>query len=278
MLIRIDRDEHGCSSAEEVAPSNSCFWHRRYRLNPEERKDNKLDPAEFLLGLYGLDEPEGFEDNRETFEDLLEKDLENGFVVRKVYMYDHGGITISMAPFRCPWDSGMVGIVWFDRDNLWAHLSEEERAALPEGKEFPEQYVELAEEMMRLWVKHFDAYLRGEEYFFTLQNGEEEDSCYGFICAEYPDTVEGIEASGMSDHWPSDWKERARVIYVPSNTVVLEGPPKDLYVTEGEIPDPEGDDLEGWFVMCNQEVLAWYPRERDAIDHLARVKKEECLR
>ena len=274
MLIRIDLDKYACSSPEEEAPSNSCFWHNLYRLNPEEHKNNKRDPAGFLLDLYGLEEPEDFEDCREAFEELLEKDLENGFVIRKVYMYDHSGITISMAPFRCPWDSGMVGIVWFDRDTLRGYLFEEERAALTEGKEFPERYVKLAEEKMELWVKYYDAYLRGEEYFFTLEDGDDEESCHGFICTEYPDTVEGIEASGMPDHWPDDWKERARVIYVPSDTVVLEGLPKDLYVTELKI-SALGEGLEGWAVMSNQDVLAWYTEEHNAASHLARIKKKE---
>lgn len=282
MLIRIDRDMHGCcSSSEEEAPSNSCFWHHRYQLNPEERKNNKLSPAEFLLDLYGLEEPEDFEDCREAFEELLEKDLENGFVVRKVYMYDHSGITISMSTFACRWDSSTIGIIWFPREDLQYYLSEEERDELPEGKEFPVEYVGLAVEKMQSQVKCYDAYLRGEEYFFTLDDGDDEDSCHGFICPECPDTVEGIEASGMPDHWPNDWKERARVVYVPTETVILEGPPEDLFLKDIEISvlgPKDSKELSGYAVMRNDTVLSWHSREADAEAELRRLKKKRYLK
>jgi hypothetical protein len=35
-----------------------------------------------------------------------------------IYMYNHGGITISYKPFSCPWDSGQVGWIFMNKDQV----------------------------------------------------------------------------------------------------------------------------------------------------------------
>lgn len=37
---------------------------------------------------------------------------------RPVYMYSHGGSTVSLSPFDCPFDSGVVGWIWTNSDRL----------------------------------------------------------------------------------------------------------------------------------------------------------------
>lgn len=44
--------------------------------------------------------------------DSLEK---QGYWIKPVYMYEHGGITFSLSPFNCSWDSGMVGYIYVDQ-------------------------------------------------------------------------------------------------------------------------------------------------------------------
>jgi hypothetical protein len=34
------------------------------------------------------------------------------YVILPLYLYDHGGITMSIGPFSCPWDSGQVGWIY----------------------------------------------------------------------------------------------------------------------------------------------------------------------
>jgi hypothetical protein len=41
-----------------------------------------------------------------------------GLVILPLYLYDHGGITISCSPFSCPWDSGQVGWIYADYDMI----------------------------------------------------------------------------------------------------------------------------------------------------------------
>ena len=35
-----------------------------------------------------------------------------------IYMYDHSGITISYKPFSCPFDSGQVGWIFMNKDQV----------------------------------------------------------------------------------------------------------------------------------------------------------------
>ena len=67
--------------------------HRRYR--PEKEFDDHFDIDKVFEGHIG--------NFRESF--LKE------YIALPVYLYDHGGITISTSPFSCPWDSGFFGII-----------------------------------------------------------------------------------------------------------------------------------------------------------------------
>ena len=61
--------------------------HRRYR--PEKEFDDHFDIDKVFEGHIG--------NFRESF--LKE------YIALPVYLYDHGGITISTSPFSCPWDT-----------------------------------------------------------------------------------------------------------------------------------------------------------------------------
>ena len=47
-----------------------------------------------------------------TPEDFLEYAEEDGGNIFELYMYDHSGIVLSLAPFSDPWDSGQVGFAY----------------------------------------------------------------------------------------------------------------------------------------------------------------------
>lgn len=128
--------------------------------------------------------------NSEEFKDLWDQMVEdsdfndlydlvensNKIVIAPVYAYEHGGMTISLAPFSCPWDSGQIG---------WAYTFIDDYADCP-GEEIEKYMDEL--------VKAYDMYLRGDVFaVITLQKKKcdccghteynEEDSCYGIYAA-----------------------------------------------------------------------------------------------
>jgi len=111
-----------------------------------------------------------------------------GFTILPLYLYDHGGITISTGAFNCPWDSGQVGYIY---------LSDEDARREFGWKCITAKRREYLRELLRNEVDTYDNYLRGAVYSFELldEDGEWIDSCSGF----YGDDP---ESNGMADHLP----------------------------------------------------------------------------
>jgi len=77
-----------------------------------------------------------------------------------LYLYDHSGLTISMKPFSCQWDSGQIGWIYIEKSD---ECQTEKQAII-----FCESE-----------VKEYDAFLRGEVYGYDIPSIGE--SCWGFI-------------------------------------------------------------------------------------------------
>ena len=90
--------------------------------------------------------------------------------IQPLFMYDHSGVALSSSPFSCPWDSGQVGIIALKRSE-WA----------PEA----------TEEQLSNWAasvaSEYGQWMNGECYGYILRDseGNEIDSCWGFIGFEY---------------------------------------------------------------------------------------------
>jgi hypothetical protein len=95
-----------------------------------------------------------------------------------LYLYDHGGITMSTSPFSCPWDSGQVGWIYASPDAIRKNFN---------AKRISKHMREKVKQILKDEVKEYDRYLRGEAYGYTVQSpdGEEVDACWGFNDIEY---------------------------------------------------------------------------------------------
>lgn len=135
-----------------------ALFHRRYSLP----NDDKIS----------------MEEAKEIFED-------DAYISRRVYGYDHGGLTINMQGFHCPWDSGQLGIIYISKAD---YLRE-----YPDAN-FDEACLQKIYEHMLAEVETYDQYLLGDVWGFeaTYDDGSE-DSCWGFYGSD-PKT------NGMADH------------------------------------------------------------------------------
>lgn len=91
--------------------------------------------------------------------------LENHCEWKNLWLYDHGGLTISTGhgyPYNDRWDSGQVG---------WIVISREEFSA---WKDDPNWRMR-ADEIIDGDVKIYDQYLRGEVYSYTLYEDQSDD-------------------------------------------------------------------------------------------------------
>lgn len=143
-------------------------------MSAKATREQKIEYGKKLMDFDGLwDEMVEYT----VFEDLYDLVIESkNIVIAPVYAYEHGGITISLAPFSCPWDSGQIG---------WAYAFKDDYADCPE-EDIKRYLYEL--------VKLYDMYLQGEVFaVIILQKKKcdccghteynEEDSCYGIYAA-----------------------------------------------------------------------------------------------
>lgn len=84
-------------------------------------------------------------------------------VVLPLYLYDHGGITISTSSFGCRWDSGQVGFIMAPKADVAEWYGDLSPASIERARKALEQE-----------VKEYDRYLRGEAYIVTVHNAEGE--------------------------------------------------------------------------------------------------------
>lgn len=104
--------------------------------------------------------------------------VEKHAVILPLYLYDHSGITISTAPFGCPWDSGQVGYIYASLDDMRREFS---------CKRVTAKHRAQAEKQLRQEVETYDQYLTGDVYGYVVtdENGDETDSCWGMFGLDY---------------------------------------------------------------------------------------------
>lgn len=96
-----------------------------------------------------------------------------GDIVLPLYLYDHSGITVSLSPFSCPWDSGQVGFVVIRREKMLKEFS---------AKIFSKSLKNKALKIAQGEAQTYDQFLRGEVYGYKID--EDGDSCWGFYGQE----------------------------------------------------------------------------------------------
>ena len=131
--------------------------------------------------------------SRESIREAEAEARRNGDKILPLYMYDHSGITISLSPFSCRWDSGQVGVVIIPRKTLLTEFSR---------KRMSQALWENGMRSAKAEVANLDQYIRGDVYGYVISEmdgedvGEEVDSCWGF----YGETKEVMqEAKAVVD-------------------------------------------------------------------------------
>lgn len=107
-------------------------------------------------------------------------------VLLPLYLYDHGGITMNTGGFSCPWDSGQVGWIFADGNAIRKEYGNTTRKS-----------VATATNVLEGEVSVYDDFIRGNCWYFRLyENGEEVDSCGGFLG--------DVEKCGLDDCLPDE--------------------------------------------------------------------------
>ena len=179
--VRVYYDPDPISPREHDNLTTIATWHRHYALGDVQPR---INPDEYLRDL--LADLSVVYDADAGLLDLMSAFRRAGGIVQPLWLFDHSGITISLAPFSCPWDSGQVGLVTV--------LPSEIDDAFGDGTE---DKIERAMACLQDEVDTYDTFLRGAVYGFEVvsewidehgkvMDTEHIDSCWGFIDADRP--------------------------------------------------------------------------------------------
>lgn len=84
---------------------------------------------------------------------------QNMALLLPLYIYDHGGIGLSLKPYHDPWDSGQVGWVYVTREKLRKEYN---------VSRVTKKIIEMAEEVIAAEVETYAHYLNRETYGYEL--------------------------------------------------------------------------------------------------------------
>lgn len=166
--VVIVRDDSPMDPREGCEPLGRIIhWHSRYNIG---HGAEKID--------------------REAADDWLR----DAAVKLPIYMYDHGGVTIATTPFGCHFDSGQVGWIYCDAEDI-----RREKVTL-----------EQAEKCLRTEIRVQDQYIRGEVYGVEIydEDGEEMYSCYGFFGDDWKN-------NGLMEHVPEPLRDTRKWTFKP---------------------------------------------------------------
>lgn len=122
------------------------------------------------------------ENHYDSWDDMKKAIVEenNVGVILPLYLYEHGGLTISTSPFSCVWDSGQIGWIYCTKEQMsedWIKLSGQEPS-------------ERCKILLEGEVKTYDQYLTGDVYGYKVfkaetcdkgcEHEEELDSCWDY--------------------------------------------------------------------------------------------------
>jgi hypothetical protein len=156
-ILRLYYDDSPSDPREDSNLTKMVCFHNRYSLGDDH--DLKSDD---------------FDGWKEMGEYITR--TEDPIVIKSLYLYDHGGITIGTRPFGDRWDSGQVGFVYIRKEDVRNEFS---------IKRCGQRITERCNVLLDGEVETYDRYLRGEVYgyrVFKVTDGveEETDSCWGF--------------------------------------------------------------------------------------------------
>lgn len=150
-------------------------------MNPEDpRKYCQAGTMVCFHGKYDLGDKEHHDGVR--FSDVYEAqefhDALRG-VSFPLFLYDHSGLTISTNPFSCSWDSGQIGFIYINKEQLEDEFDGDE---------------DKAKQCLLDEVEEYDQYLTGDVWGYIIEDedGNEIESCWGF------NGYEGTEAEGKA--------------------------------------------------------------------------------
>lgn len=134
--LKIYYDENAANPRKDFDNLGTmACWHRRYSLGDK----HNYSPEEFLNEIN-----------------------DKNAVIFPLYMCDHSGLALSMAPFACPWDSGQIG---------WIYVPKEKAREEFGVKRISRKLRKRIQEILQGEIEAYEHYLNGNVFGYVLKEG-----------------------------------------------------------------------------------------------------------
>ena len=185
--VKIVLDDSPESPREWGNLGHMVCWHSRYNLGDEQPR---CKPDEWFCNLAcktdatterslnWLEERYYDSPDYETRRQKIIARALDKVVILPLYLYDHGGITISVCEFGDLFDSGQVGYSYATKAMILKELG---------GKLLTKCKRERAKKMLRAEVAVYNQYLMGDVYGYIIEDQDDHtlDACWGFYGLDY---------------------------------------------------------------------------------------------
>lgn len=130
--------------------------------------------------------------------DAVEEAKENGDLIFPFYMYDHSGITISLAPFGCSFDSGQVGYMIARKEAVFAEFS---------CKRWSGAIRDKVAQIVKSEVETMDYFITGQVYGYVVDPDGYNESCWGY----YGDSDYCLQEARTQVDWMIEKKTKQHI-------------------------------------------------------------------
>jgi hypothetical protein len=144
-----------------------------YPMNP--RSNDNISKMVCFHRRYNLGDNHNYKHENYDSWDEMEKDIirkEKTACIKRLFLYDHSGITISTSSFNDRWDSGTVGFIFITKKDLRKNFLK---------KRVSKKLIERCNSIIEGEVSEYDSYLRGDVYTMSTYENNELIDCIGEI-------------------------------------------------------------------------------------------------
>ena len=184
-------------------PATMLCWSKRYSLGDRHNHDTINDALYYLCEQYGLDADtickfqDGDKSPKQRDQRIMDE-LKEHVCIKFIYMFDHSGITISVDDFKDAWDSGVVGIIYMDKETTLDNFPNADEVS----------WYTIAEQHLRDEVNEYDQWINGDIYGYCLDKLVKCEHCNHEV-EENIDSMGGfygnnILTNGMLEYLPEN--------------------------------------------------------------------------
>jgi len=170
--IEIDFDPQPQDPLEYEDGVTLVCSHRRYNLGTEQFPSHLVNANSNFEDLFYSYIQEKY-DLEDATEEEVDKFIKDNIYYLPLYLYDHSGITMNTTGFCSGWDSGQVGYIYMDTDDIknWYQVDK-----------VTKEEIDKAYSAMESIVKSYDRYLTGQIFGYIIRDADDTviESIWGY--------------------------------------------------------------------------------------------------